>query len=101
MKIDLPTSEWLDLQMSPIVRRRKNGYQINMFFAEHNPPLVHIICSEGRASIAIESQEVIQGHKVLSPRILASASDWIRVNKDALLEMWNKRMDPEGIYIID
>ena len=64
------------------------GIVIRMYFiqAEHNPPHVHAIYGEDVAEITIRDGEVLDGY--LPPKALSMVREWISMNKDALLKMW-------------
>lgn len=64
------------------------GIVIRMYFlgSEHNPPHVHAIYGEDTAAFEIEGGRLIDGY--LPKRAESMVREWIYVNKDALVEMW-------------
>ncbi len=60
-----------------------------MYFlqSEHNPPHIHAIYNEDVAAINIMTGEVLEGH--LPAKALAMVQEWIFLNKDALMEIWD------------
>jgi hypothetical protein len=62
------------------------GITIHMYWREHAPPHFHIVHAETRASMAITTREVIDGH--LSRRDLALVTAWAIIHREALLENW-------------
>jgi hypothetical protein len=65
------------------------GIVIKMYFAqkEHNPPHIHAIYGEFMSSIDINTLEVIEGD--IPQKGLNLIREWIKLNKNELLEMWN------------
>lgn len=80
------------------VLSRFYGIVIRMYFrhSEHNPPHIHAIYGDDVAAIDISSGEVLDGE--LPIRILNMVCEWIEINKDELLEMWEtqefKKLSP-------
>ena len=64
------------------------GITIRMYFqqAEHNPPHIHAIYGEDVAVVSIQTCEVLEGY--LPPKASAMVKEWIRKNKNELLNMW-------------
>ena len=64
------------------------GIVIRMYFqqAEHNPPHIHALYGDDMAEIVIRTGEVLEGH--LPPKALAMVREWVAVNKNDLLQMW-------------
>ena len=64
------------------------GIVIRMYFqqAEHNPPHIHALYGDDMAEIVIRTGEVLEGH--LPPKALAMVREWVSINKDDLLQMW-------------
>ncbi len=71
------------------VLSRFYGIIIRMYFlqSEHNPPHIHAIYNEDVAAINIMTGEVLEGH--LPAKALAMVQEWIFLNKDALMEIWD------------
>lgn len=64
------------------------GIVIRMYFqqAEHNPPHIHALYGDDMAEIVIRTGEVLEGH--LPPKALAMVREWVSINKNDLLHMW-------------
>ena len=64
------------------------GIVIRMYFqqAEHNPPHIHALYGDDMAEIVIRTGEVLEGH--LPPKALAMVREWVSINQDDLLRMW-------------
>ena len=64
------------------------GMVIKMFFiaSEHNPPHIHVVYGEFVGVIDIRNAEMLQGD--LPPKALKLVQEWVKINKDSLLEMW-------------
>ena len=71
------------------VLSRFYGIIMRMYFqqAEHNPPHVHAIYGEEMAAVDIRTGEVMEGN--LPPKALALVREWIGLNRDDLLKMWD------------
>ena len=65
------------------------GIIIKMYFqqSEHNPPHIHAIYGEYSGSIDIKTGNVIEGD--LPDRAVSLIQDWIKIHKNALLDIWN------------
>ena len=63
---------------------------------EHNPPHIHVIYGEEYAAISIKDGNVINGE--LPPKALSLVREWVDINKEDLLEMWEtskfKKLEP-------
>ena len=70
------------------VLSRFYGIIIRMYFqqAEHNPPHIHALYGDDMAEIIIQTGEVLEGH--LPPKALAMVREWVSINKNDLLHMW-------------
>ncbi|MBQ9880619.1 MAG: DUF4160 domain-containing protein [Clostridia bacterium] len=70
------------------VLSRFYGIIIRMYFqqAEHNPPHIHALYGDDMAEIVIKTGEVLEGH--LPPKALAMVREWVSINRDDLLRMW-------------
>ena len=70
------------------VLSRFYGIIIRMYFqqAEHNPPHIHALYDDDMAEIVIQTGEVLEGY--LPPKALAMVREWIKINRDDLLHMW-------------
>jgi len=60
-----------------------------MYFqqSEHNPPHIHAIYGEYMGAIDIKTGELLEGD--LPPRALKLVKEWLEVNRDELLKIWN------------
>lgn len=65
------------------------GIIIRMYFqqAEHNPPHIHAIYGDDMAAITISDNQILEGY--LPPKALSLVNEWININKEELLKMWN------------
>ncbi|MBQ6654688.1 MAG: DUF4160 domain-containing protein [Erysipelotrichaceae bacterium] len=70
------------------VLSRFYGIVIRMYFqqAEHNPPHVHALYGEDMAAVEIKTGVILEGY--LPPKALALVREWIGLNRDDLLQMW-------------
>lgn len=62
------------------------GIVITMYFDEHNPPHVHVRYNEYRASIEIESLNVMAGN--IPARVRGLVEEWAELHRRELLAMW-------------
>jgi len=62
------------------------GIIIRMFFNEHAPPHFHVEYAEYKASVNIQTLEVIEGK--LSRRAQELVLDWAELHQKELLEDW-------------
>ena len=62
-----------------------------MYFiqAEHNPPHIHAIYGDDTAEIAIHDGKILEGH--LPPKALSMVREWIEMNRDDLLAIWESQ----------
>ena len=65
---------------------------------EHPRPHIHLVAGDDKASVAIDTGELIVG-KVSSKRLKA-AQEWIAQHRAQLLEMWQNRMVPGAVHEI-
>lgn len=65
------------------------GIVITMYFDEHNPPHFHIRYNEHRASMEVQTMNLIAG--ALPARVRGLVEEWAELHKDELLEMWNSK----------
>ena len=70
------------------VLSRFYGIIIRMYFLqkEHNPPHIHAIYDDDVAAITISDGKVIEG--ALPNKALEMVKEWVSLNKDELLTMW-------------
>jgi len=74
------------------------GILIQMYFDDHNPPHFHVIYADHKAVIGIYDFGVLEGD--LPPRALGLVTEWARINKDALLEDWDRARRMEALLPI-
>jgi hypothetical protein len=60
-----------------------------MYFDEHNPPHFHIRYNEHRASMEVQTLNVMAG--ALPARVRGLVEEWAELHKDELLGMWNSK----------
>lgn len=62
------------------------GIVITMYFDEHNPPHFHVRYNEYRASMEIQTLNVIAG--TIPARVRGLVEEWAELHRVELLEMW-------------
>lgn len=83
----------------PPVRTQTNGIKYSMYQrGEHWRPHVHLAYAEFTAAIALDSLDIL--HSNLPPQKLREALRWVGSHQQELLQMWDRRMKPGGIYTI-
>lgn len=65
------------------------GIVITMYFDEHDPPHFHVRYNEYRASVDIQTLNIIVG--ALPAKVRGLVLEWAELHKDELLEMWNSK----------
>jgi hypothetical protein len=65
------------------------GIVITMYFDEHNPPHFHVRYNEYRASIEIESLNVLAGK--IPARVRGLVEEWAELHREELMEMWQSQ----------
>ena len=67
------------------------GIVIKMFFKpkEHEPSHIHAIYGDDTAEIAIQDGTLLEGH--LPPKALAMVREWINLNMNDLMDIWNSQ----------
>jgi hypothetical protein len=78
----------------PTLHRIGSRCRIEMYPRDHPPPHFHVVRPEGRAAVAIETLEVLQGD--LPMRLLREALIWAQDNRDLLRREWLALRPPEG-----
>ena len=73
------------------VMQRERNWKIELLGNEHGIPHFHLRWPDGKASISIESLEVLAGKPPI--QIFAAACVWAQENKAKLLEEW-RRLNP-------
>lgn len=64
------------------------GMVITMYFEDHFPPHFHVRYSGSKALIRIEQPGLLEGD--LPPRALGLVTEWARINRQALLDDWER-----------
>jgi hypothetical protein len=62
------------------------GIIITMYFDEHNPPHFHIRYNEFRASMEVQTLNLMAGE--LPAKVRGLAAEWAELHKAELMEMW-------------
>ena len=60
-----------------------------MYYDEHNPPHFHVRYNDFRATIDIQSLNILSGG--LPAKVRGLVQEWAEPNRKALLEMWNSK----------
>jgi Domain of unknown function (DUF4160) len=68
------------------VMLREKNWKIELLGNEHGIPHFHLRWPDGKASVAIESLEVLAGKPPVG--ILAEAREWTKENKEKLHQEW-------------
>jgi hypothetical protein len=70
------------------------GIVITMFFGDHAPPHFHARYGQSKASIAIDSLNVLEGE--LPPRVLGLVIEWATFHKAEIQADWERvaRLQP-------
>jgi hypothetical protein len=75
------------------------GIVIYMYFNEHNPPHFHAEYSEYKASIEIESLELMAGK--LPPKVMSLVVEWAQNHQEELMRNWNTIRDTGKYHKIE
>jgi len=67
---------------------RFSGFEIRMFFEDHNPPHVHVVGPDFEILVAIRDGSVLAGKAPASAR--RTALIWIAHNRESLLTKWKE-----------
>lgn len=62
------------------------GFQIMMYFHDHNPPHVHVESADFRALVSIEDAGIFDGS--IDAKFRRDALDWVKEHKNELLRKW-------------
>jgi hypothetical protein len=60
-----------------------------MYFDEHNPPHFHVRYNEYRASIEIQTLNVIAG--TIPAKVRGLIEEWAELHQQELLQMWESQ----------
>lgn len=63
------------------------GIIISLNYNDHPPPHFHVRYAEQKATVAIESLTMLEGH--LSPRVLGLVIEWASAHRQELMEDWH------------
>jgi len=76
------------------------GIVIRMYFApgEHNPPHFHAYYNEYKASVSLETLDIIEG--TLPRKQLRLVQAWAELHIDELKADWELAMNSESLYKI-
>lgn len=69
-----------------------------MYYREHGVPHFHAFYGEYRASISIESLEILGGH--LPSRAIRLVNQWALLHREELLENWDLAEREEALESI-
>jgi hypothetical protein len=69
----------------PVVKRFGN-YVIRVYFADHNPPHVHVVGRDFEALVSIKDAAVFRGN--LPANVRDEALEWISANRAFLSQAW-------------
>jgi hypothetical protein len=64
------------------------GFEIAMYFEDHNPPHVHVVGRDFEILIAIRDRSVLAGDA--PARVRRTALRWIAENRERLLKKWEE-----------
>ncbi len=70
-----------------------------MFYNDHDPPHFHAVYGEYRASVGIDSVELIRGE--LPRRALALVVEWASTHRDELLDDWRRAREHAPLVRIE
>lgn len=65
------------------------GIRISMYFNEHNPPHFHIKYNEYRATMNINTLNIVDGY--LPSKVRGLVQEWAEINQSELLKMWKTK----------
>jgi hypothetical protein len=64
------------------------GFRIVMYFADHNPPHVHVVAPDFEALVSIENCEIFAGK--IDAKFRREALEWIASRTNELLRKWSE-----------
>ncbi|MBI4196728.1 MAG: DUF4160 domain-containing protein [Deltaproteobacteria bacterium] len=62
------------------------GIIVAMYYQDHAPPHFHVRYGDSRASISVETLEILEGN--LPSRILSLVLEWASLHRKELFEDW-------------
>jgi hypothetical protein len=71
----------------PVVARFA-GFEIVMYFRDHNPPHVHVVSPDDHALVDIQAAEIFRG--ALQAKFRREALEWIEENSAKLMALWTE-----------
>jgi hypothetical protein len=75
------------------------GIVISMYFDDHAPPHFHARYGGARALIRIDPPGLLDGE--IPPRALGLVMEWARMNREALLDDWERARTSQPLFAID
>ena len=72
-----------------VTLHRSRTWKIEVFGREHGIAHLHVSGPDFRATVNIETGEIIAGS--LSVAVLKQARQWLDVNRDLALKLWKER----------
>ena len=64
------------------------SFQIRMYFKDHNPPHVHVVCPDKTVLLGIVDGTVIRGK--IGAAMLRTARAWVAEHNQELLAKWKE-----------
>jgi len=65
------------------------GIVISMYFDEHDPPHFHVVYNEYRASVSIQTLNILNGS--LPARVRGLVMEWAELHREELMTMWENQ----------
>ena len=75
------------------------GIVVAMYYRDHTPPHFHVKYGEHRASITVETLEVLEGN--IPSRVLALVLEWVHLHRKELSEDWQLAMEKKPLKKIE
>ena len=64
------------------------GFEIDMYFEDHNPPHVHVVGRDFEMLVAVRDGAILVG--AAPARVRRAALEWIAGNRAMLLAKWDE-----------
>jgi hypothetical protein len=74
------------------------GIVVAMFYADHEPPHIHIMYSEHRAVVGIDPVELLRGS--LPRRAQSMVFEWVAMHQRELGENWRRARQHDALQKI-
>ncbi|MCD5406628.1 MAG: DUF4160 domain-containing protein [Desulfotomaculum sp.] len=74
------------------------GFKVYIYFKDHQPPHIHLRGGGFEAMLSIADGQVLKGQLPNKLRVVAIA--WVRQEKDALLENWQRAQTGTPLFKI-